>query len=63
MTAQIIDFYKYLDKYENGIRIKTFSDSSRQSEAVKERKKSLDDLLTVANKFCLGIYDEYEGNN
>lgn len=63
MTAQIIDFYKYLDKYEKGIRIKTFSDSSRQSEAVKERKKSLDDLLTAANKFCLGIYDEYEGNN
>lgn len=59
--AEIYDFYKYVDKKQNAIKIKTLDDSSRhKSDEETKREQLINEIETMANKLSLGIYDYVE---
>lgn len=59
--VEIYDFYKYVDKKQNKIKIKTLDDSSRhKSEEDTKKQQLINEIETMANKLSLGIYDYVE---
>lgn len=58
--AKIYDFYKYVDKKQNTIKIKTLDDSSRQKTEDEKCCEIIEEIERIVGKLNIGNYDYVE---